>query len=102
MLRNVYFGEVTDPDEYAGQARVDGATVNDNAVYGGKIVTDLSISNKVSDNTTVTIGANNLLDVYPDDNRPGSQSNASFPYSRRTSQFGFMGRYVFAKLSFSL
>ncbi len=102
MLRNVYFGEVTDPDEFSGQARVDGATVNDNAVYGGKIVTDLSISNNISENTTITIGANNLLDVYPDDNRPGSQSNASFPYSRRTSQFGFMGRYVFAKLSFSL
>jgi len=102
MLRNVYFGEVTDPDEYGGQARVDGATVNDNAVYGSKIVTDLSIANKISDNTTISIGANNLLDVYPDENRPGSQSNASFPYSRRTSQFGFMGRYVFAKLSFSL
>ncbi len=102
MLRNVYFGEVTDPDEFAGQARVDGATVNDNAIYGGKIVTDLSISSNVTENTTITIGANNLLDVYPDDNRPGSQSNASFPYSRRTSQFGFMGRYVFAKLSFSL
>jgi iron complex outermembrane receptor protein len=102
MLRNVYFGEVTDPDEFSGQARVDGATVNDNAIYGGKIVTDLSISNNISENTTITIGANNLLDIYPDDNRPGSQSNASFPYSRRTSQFGFMGRYVFAKLSFSL
>jgi iron complex outermembrane receptor protein len=101
LLRNVYFGEVTDPDEFAGQARVDGATVNDNAVYGGKVITDLTISNNLSDNLSVTIGANNLLDVYPDDNRPGSQSNASFPYSRRTSQFGFTGRFVFARLNFT-
>jgi iron complex outermembrane receptor protein len=102
LLRNVYFGEVTDPDEFSGDARVDGTDVSDDAIYGGKIVTDLTISNNISDNTTITIGANNLLDVYPDENREGSQSNASFPYSRRTSQFGFLGRYVFARISIKL
>ncbi len=102
LLRNVYFGEVTDPDEFAGQANVANAVVNENAIYGGKVITDLTISNKISENTTISIGANNLLDIYPDDNRPGSQSNGSFPFSRRTSQFGFMGRYVFAKLNFFL
>ncbi len=101
-LRNTFYGEVTDPDEYAGQARVDGATVNSNAVYGGKLLTDLSVSNNLNESTIITIGANNIFDIYPDDNRPGSQSNASFPYSRRTSQFGFMGRYVFARLNFIL
>ncbi len=102
LLRNVYFGEVTDPDEYSGQARVDGAAVNDNAIYGGKIITDLTLSNNLSENLSITLGANNLLDVYPDDNRPGSQSNASFPYSRRTSQFGFTGRFLFARLNFTI
>ena len=102
LLRNVYFGEVSDPDEFSGQARVDGATVNDNAIYGGKVITDLTVSNNLSENLSVTIGANNLFDVYPDDNRPGSQSNASFPYSRRTSQFGFTGRFLFARLNFTI
>jgi iron complex outermembrane receptor protein len=102
LLRNVYFGEVTDPDEFGGQARVNGANVNNNAIYAGKIITDLTISNNLSESLSVSVGANNLLDVYPDDNRPGSQSNASFPYSRRTSQFGFTGRYVFARLNISL
>ncbi len=102
MLRNVYFGEVTDPDDFSGDARVAGTTVSNDAIYAGKIVTDLSISNKLTKNTSITIGANNLLDVYPDENRAGGQSNASFPYSRRTSQFGFMGRYVFAKIKLSL
>lgn len=101
-LRNVFYGEVTDPDELGGQSRFEGATINDNAIYGGKLITDFSVSNNISESTTVTIGANNIFDVYPDDNRPGSQSNASFPYSRRTSQFGFTGRYVFARLSFML
>jgi len=103
LLRNVYFGEVTDPDEFStGQARVAGASVNDNAVYGGKIVTDLTLTNNMNDNTSITIGANNVFDVYPDENRPGSQSNASFPYSRRTSQFGFLGRYLFARINIEL
>ncbi len=102
LLRNVYFGEVTDPDEFAGQPRVDGAIVNDNAIYGGKIITDLTVSNQLFENTMITVGANNVFDIYPDENRPGSQSNASFPYSRRTSQFGFMGRYVFARVSITL
>lgn len=102
LLRNVYFGEVTDPDEFSGQARVAGATVNDNAVYGGKIVTDLTLTNNTSASTSITIGANNIFDVYPDENRPGSQSNASFPYSRRTSQFGFLGRYLFARINIQL
>jgi iron complex outermembrane receptor protein len=102
LLRNVLFGEVTDPDEFSGQTRVDGATVNDNAIYGGKVITDFTISNHLSENLTVAIGANNLFDVYPDDNRPGSSGDGSFPYSRRTSQFGFSGRYVFARLSFTI
>jgi iron complex outermembrane receptor protein len=102
MLRNVYYGEVTDPDDYAGTARVATRDANADAVYAGKVITDLTISNEITENTSLTIGANNLLDVFPDDNRSGGQSNASFPYSRRTSQFGFSGRYVFAKLSFSL
>ena len=103
LLRNVYFGEVTDPDEFStGQARVAGASVNDNAVYGGKVVTDLTLTNNMNDNTSITIGANNVFDVYPDENRPGSQSNASFPYSRRTSQFGFLGRYLFARINIEL
>jgi len=102
LLRNVYFGEVTDPDEFEKQARVSGATVNNDAIYAGKIITDLTISNNVSENISISVGANNLLDVYPDDNRAKSQSNASFPYSRRTSQFGFTGRYLFARLNLSL
>lgn len=102
MLRNVYFGEVTDPDDFAGDARVDGTEVMADAIYGGKIVTDLSVSYNLSKTTAFTFGSNNLLDVYPDENREGGQSNASFPYSRRTSQFGFMGRYVFARLAFNL
>ncbi len=103
FLRNVYFGEVT------------GA--NNNPLlqedFSGKVVTDLSIGFKATDQFTFTVGANNLLDVFPDrastgDLDPtvaGVQSNRSsgrFDWSRRAQQFGIGGRFLFARLSFVL
>jgi len=102
LLRNVYFGEVTDPDDFNGDARVDGTTVSDDAVYSGKLVTDLTISKAFTEDISLTIGANNLLDVYPDENRAGGTSGDQFVYSRRTSQFGYSGRFLFARLNLSL
>ncbi|WP_234387093.1 TonB-dependent receptor [Aquimarina sp. Aq78] len=102
LLRNVFFGEVTDPDDFNGDPRVEGTIVSDDAVYGGKVITDLSVSAKVFENLNITIGANNLLDVYPDDNRAGGTAGDQFVYSRRTSQFGYTGRFLFARINFSL
>ncbi|MFI1771123.1 TonB-dependent receptor [Thalassobellus citreus] len=102
LLRNVFFGEVTDPDDFSGDARVAGTPVSADAIYGGKLVTDLTVSTALMDNLTVTLGANNLFDVYPDENRPGGTSGDQFVYSRRTSQFSYLGRYLFARLNFKL
>ena len=92
MLRNVYFGEVTDPDSHADAELT---------VYSAKVITDLSVSYSFTENLNVTVGSNNLLDVYPDENRANSTSGDQFVYSRRTSQFGYTGRYVFARLNLS-
>ncbi|MCK8523303.1 TonB-dependent receptor [Aquimarina sp. D1M17] len=102
LLRNVFFGEVTDPDDFNGDPRVDGTVVSDDAVYDGKVVTDLSFSAELLENLNVTIGANNLLDVYPDENRAGGTAGDQFVFSRRTSQFGYSGRFLFARVNFSL
>lgn len=102
LLRNVFFGEVTDPDDFNGDARVEGTTVSDDAIYAGKLVTDLTITKSFTDELSLTVGANNLFDVYPDENREGGTSGDQFVYSRRTSQFGYSGRYLFARLRFSL
>lgn len=102
LLRNVFFGEVTDPDDFNGDARVAGTTVSDDAVYGGKLVTDLTVTKTFSENLALTIGANNLFDVYPDENREGGTAGDQFVYSRRTSQFGYSGRFLFARLRLSL
>ncbi|TXN38452.1 TonB-dependent receptor [Flagellimonas hymeniacidonis] len=102
LLRNVFFGEVTDPDDFNGDARVEGTTVSDDAVYGGKLITDFTVTKSFSENLSLTVGASNLFDVYPDENRAGGTSGDQFVYSRRTSQFGYSGRYLFARLRLGL
>ncbi|WP_082564305.1 TonB-dependent receptor [Flavobacterium sp. Root420] len=134
FLRNVYFGEVTDPnvadvngDGFVGATIVNGKAVeNEHPVWGGKIITDFSVGFKISAITKVVIGANNILDIYPDKNLgPQTARRANgvdaggnvtyapaataidlsnqnqFVYSRNVSQFGQNGRFVFARLSFS-
>jgi iron complex outermembrane receptor protein len=91
FLRNAYFGEVTE------------ATNSDNpATYAGKIVTDLSFGYKLGEGTRLTVGANNLLDVYSDPAPEAFRSSGRFIYSRRSQQFGTNGRHLFARLSFSI
>ena len=92
FLRAVYFGPV------------DEATNNlDNAqTFDGKVVTDLSVGYRPNDRIGFTVGANNLLDVYPDLNILANQGDGQFLYSRRSQQFGANGRYLFARLRFNL
>jgi iron complex outermembrane receptor protein len=102
FLRNVYFGEVTE------------ATTNvlRQQVFTNKIVTDLSFGYRVIEPLTITIGANNLLDIFPDrakqdlePNTAGDQNNRSdgrFDWSRRAQQFGMGGRFLFARISYTL
>ena len=92
MLRNVYFGKVQEATNNEANAQE----------FGAKIVSDFSVGYNFSDSWRFTIGANNLLDVYPDMNSPANQSSGRFLYSRRSQQFGMNGRFLFARLSFDL
>lgn len=98
FLRNVYFGEVTEAT----------TNVDRQQVFGTKVVTDLSLGYKFAPDLTFTVGANNLLDVYPDraaetlGDGGNNRSSGRFDWSRRAQQFGIGGRFLFARLSFSL
>ena len=94
FFRNVWFGKVTEATN----------TIANQQVFGSKIVTDLSFGYKVAESTTITVGANNLLDIYPDraDAAFGNRSGGRFDWSRRAQQFGIGGRFLFARLSFDL
>ncbi|MGP1990753.1 TonB-dependent receptor [Zobellia laminariae] len=94
FLRNVYFGEVTEAT----------TVVANQQDFGSKIVTDLSIGYKATDALTLTLGANNLLDIYPDraEEQFNNRSSGRFDWSRRAQQFGIGGRFLFARVSFTL
>lgn len=131
FLRNVYFGEVTDPNtvDVNRDGRIEGAIINGQAVeiehpvWGAKIITDLSIGYNITKSAKIVIGANNILDIYPDLNlgpisairprlvagaldytAPPATVNLSnenqFVYSRNVSQFGQNGRFLFARVSY--
>ncbi|ADV47691.1 TonB-dependent receptor [Cellulophaga algicola DSM 14237] len=94
FLRNVYFGEVTEAT----------TTIANQQVFGEKLVTDLSVGYKATDALTFTIGANNLFDIYPDraEDAFNNRSDGRFDWSRRAQQFGIGGRFLFARVSFTL
>lgn len=94
FLRNVYFGEVTEAT----------TTVANQQVFGTKVVTDLSVGYKATESLTFTLGANNLFDIFPDraEDQFGNRSDGRFDWSRRAQQFGIGGRFLFARVNFSL
>jgi iron complex outermembrane receptor protein len=129
FLRHTYFGAVTDPNttDINGNGLVEGETINgqflatEHPTFGGRTITDFSIGFIATKTLRVTLGANNIFDIYPDKNlktqtaarfntagvlQPAGtidlSNNNQFEYSRNVSQFGFNGRYVFARLSLTL
>lgn len=121
LVRTVRFGEVTSLNA------TDPALVNLplqlDQTYSPKWITDLTVNYNFRKDMNFAIGVNNLFDVYPDkayidprnnennlsgdptQNYSGSRDNTSngrFIYSRAVPQFGYNGRYVFGKLTYSL
>lgn len=79
--------------------------------FRGKAVVDLSASYRFSDAVSLTVGANNLLDTYPDKwnarrygfvGEAGSYSNGQTPYTRNAGQFGFNGAYYYVSANIDL
>jgi len=109
LARASYFGKVSYWADSTGSANLtanafaNGAIESLDQTFSEKFITDFSISYAVHPSTTVTIGANNLFDVYPDrQTHYGNTSTGRFTYSRAVSQFGFNGKYLFARLSVNL
>jgi len=106
------------------------AIENEHLILSAKVITDLSVGYNFTKKVRFAIGANNLFDIYPTSNfttqtitsrASGIDSNGNviyspttntnrtidqstgnqFVYSRRTSQFGQNGRFLFARLNFN-
>ena len=91
-LRFNYFGSVSSTESNTDPAR--------KQVFGGKWITDLDIAYTFKNGITLHLGANNLFDVYPDENIPSNSFNGIFVYPRRTAPFGFNGGYYYLNANF--
>ena len=91
--RATYYGDVIDPN----------AVYTNDIHTGKKTLVDLSASYRFATNTTLTVGADNLFDVYPDRTPANlnvtSGNGAGALAFTRFSPFGFNGRYLYGKLS---
>lgn len=107
-LRESYFGEWRVSNDYPIRAgNLASGAIIDGQRFGAKFITDLDVSYTFADKYTLTVGANNLFDTYPDRiaatiNNPiydstGSISNGSI-YPRSGGPFGLNGGYWYARI----
>ncbi len=71
----------------------------DDFVYGDEWILDAEVSYTLAEHSTVTVGAQNILDIYPDIN-PHARSGSGHLYSQ-FSPFGFSGAFWYGKYNFS-
>jgi iron complex outermembrane receptor protein len=91
IVRANYFGKVASTESASDPAR--------KQVFAGKWLTDLDLSWRFGGGFKVHVGANNIFDVFPDENIPSNSFNGIFVYPRRTAPFGFNGGYYYTRLS---
>ncbi|MFM9907893.1 MAG: TonB-dependent receptor domain-containing protein [Chitinophagaceae bacterium] len=138
LLRTVRFGEITalNPADPASRNAATGAYWNDvglgtDQTFSAKWTTDFVLTYKACPGMNISVGANNLFDVYPDRifvdprNDPNAYYNAPIASAlgvNKTSgghsagrdlsnrgrflysanQFGFNGRFMFARISLDI
>ncbi|WP_246082208.1 TonB-dependent receptor [Spirosoma lacussanchae] len=109
------FGAVARVSRFGTVESYDPANPALDETFSPRFVTDLNVSYRLLTNLTITVGANNLFDVYPDPLRAtayptperygtavqDNSSNGRFIYGRTATQFGFNGGYYFVNLSAS-
>jgi iron complex outermembrane receptor protein len=89
LLRATRFGEVTARQNNPLQDQT----------FGARIITDASLGFNFTPRVSWTVGANNIGNVYPDKiELVALTSSGQTPYTRFTSQFGFMGAYYYTSV----
>jgi iron complex outermembrane recepter protein len=101
-LSETRFSEVTlldfqvyeDPADYGGFDNLIEAATD---MYGAKFVTDLTVGYKLSETLKLSVGSNNLFNVYPDQQDDWTEAGGYWD----SVQMGFSGAYYFGRLDFN-
>ena len=64
-----------------------------------KLIVDLDLSYAATDNITVSVGANNLLDAYPDSVRAANRGTPAFAYYNQYAPYGISGGFYYARVA---
>ncbi|MEO1514681.1 MAG: TonB-dependent receptor [Bacteroidota bacterium] len=91
-VRNTFFGSTEEA------TNIEDPNTPEDYSYSGRLITDMSLTYKPNRMWNITVGANNLFDIYPEESDPAFQSGGRFIYSRRSPQFNYGGRHLFARL----
>jgi iron complex outermembrane receptor protein len=96
-VRFNYFGPVTAWEKPANLP-------HRSQTFSGKTLTDVVINYNFTNKFAITLGSNNIFDVYPDRvfTNYASYFNGQIPFTRNANQFGFNGAfyYINATLNF--
>jgi iron complex outermembrane receptor protein len=96
ILRNTRFGKTSIAPIIANPTRVVTET------FSPKIITDLSLAYALKPWVGITLGVNNLFDVYPDPLQNYENTiQGSRIYCAEASPFGFNGGYYYVNLAFN-
>jgi len=84
-----------------GEVTIPSGSVEREQVLSGKWTTDMEYSWQANSQVRVSVGMNNVFDVYPDKTIKRNSFNGIFQHSGY-SPFGFNGRYVYTRLDMTL
>lgn len=93
-LRNTRFGKTA--------IVFDSRNIDRDEFFSPRLLTDLSMNYTLNKWITITVGANNLLNVYPEPLRNSLNTGEGiFIYAQEASPFGFNGGYYFLNIAFN-
>ncbi len=91
------FGEYT---FFTTQSNLNSATGSRDQVFSPKTTTDFSLNIMLNKATNLTLGSNNIFDVYPDQLAAVNNQTGTTPWGTTGGQqFGFNGAFYYAKIN---
>ncbi|HVD61395.1 MAG TPA: TonB-dependent receptor [Gemmatimonadaceae bacterium] len=70
--------------------------------FSAKWVTDVNASYTFFRQLRLTLGANNVFDQYPDEQIVKNSNSRIFPYSTTLTTFGNNGRFIYARMKYTM
>jgi iron complex outermembrane recepter protein len=99
VLRATRFGAIKDPNAIKSIVPTD-SKVEPFQTFGAKTLIDVSLNYRPIQKLLISLGVNNIADVYPDLLQIPQNANEVI-FSRRTNQFGTQGRFWNASVQYN-